>query len=137
MGIDYGYGDRPRRSIASQYALTESRLKKMLEDAFIAGYESPIEFMEQEVGRILREPVEEAQKKAKELAPEPSAKKKIKGGARFLDTNKAMREIESSYRNPYADLPEVNLAVESQKIVAKPCMLKGEWKFLGGGITVD
>lgn len=102
MGMAYG-SDKHGKYLSpttSQYALTESRLKKMLKDAFIAGYESPVEFMQQEVDRILREPIEEAQKRAKELASEvPSAKKKVKvkGSGKFLDPGEMVRKIESSY----------------------------------------
>ncbi len=96
-----GYGTTLKS--ASQYALTESRLKKMLEDAFVAGYESPVEFMQQEVDRILREPVEEAQKKAQELSSEPtSAKKKVRGREKFInaDAGLELRKIETSYHPP-------------------------------------
>ncbi len=109
MGMAYHevFSDRPPAAITSQYALTESRLKKMLEDAFVAGYESPIEFMRQEVDRILREPVEEAQKKAKEsAAAAPSTKKKVVSGREtFIDTDVVLREaarhqwkFETSYK---------------------------------------
>ena len=50
-------------AIASSYALTQSRMRQMLEDAFVAGYESPIELMKQEIDRILLEESQERQKK--------------------------------------------------------------------------
>lgn len=57
-----------------QYALTQSRLRKMLEEAFVAGYESPVELMKQEVDRILKESYEEANKikKPKKTSSSPS-----------------------------------------------------------------
>lgn len=48
-------------AIASNYALTQSRMRKMLEDAFVAGYESPIELMKQEIDRIFLEEAQERQ----------------------------------------------------------------------------
>jgi len=56
-----------------QYILSPKKLKKMLEDAFIAGYESPVEMMNQEIARIYKEALSEL-KTVNTKRPEPPEK---------------------------------------------------------------
>jgi len=69
---EYGKG----RSPVNQTKITAADLVEMLQEAFIAGYESPSELMEQEIARIMTERLSSKKEQQDEPKKEHSATKR-------------------------------------------------------------